>query len=37
MRSNLDYDEEWVILFQDSDPVYYDEDGQWTLDAQTVV
>ena len=37
MRNNLDYDEEGIILYQDSDPVYYDEDGQWTLDVQTVV
>ena len=37
MRQNLEYDEQGIILYQDSDPVYYDEDGPWTLDAQTVV
>ena len=37
MRNNLEYDGQWIILYQDSDPVYYDEDGPWTLDAQTVV
>ena len=37
MRQNLEYDEQGIILYQDSDPVYYDEEGPWTLDAQTVV
>ena len=35
--TNLGYDEQCTILYQDSDLVYYDEEGQWTLDMQTVV
>ena len=37
IQTNLDYDEQGIIMYQDSDPVYYDEEGQWTLDMQTVV
>ena len=37
MRQNLEYDEQGIILYQDSDPVYYGEDDQWNLDTQTVV
>ena len=37
MQTNLDRDERGIILIQDSDPIYYDEEGQWTLDMQTVV
>ena len=37
IQTNLEYDEQGIILYQDNDPVYYDEEGQWTLDMQTVV
>ena len=37
IQTNLDYDGQGIILYQDSSPVYYDEEGQWTLDIQTVV
>ena len=36
MRNNLEHDEHGIILYQDSDPVYDNENGQWTLDIQTV-
>ena len=37
MRNNLEYDEQGIILYQDSDPVYYGEEGRWAFQAQTVV
>jgi hypothetical protein len=37
IQTNLDDDEQGIILYQDSSPIYYDEEGQWTLDIQTVV
>ena len=28
IETNLDRDEQGIILYQDNDPVYYDEEGQ---------
>ena len=37
IETNLDYDEQCIIMYQYSDLVYYDEEGQRTLDMHTVV
>ena len=37
IQTNLDYGEQGIILYHHNNPVYYDEEGQWTLDMQTVV
>ena len=35
MEANLDKLNGKIVLYHDSDPVLYDEDGQWTFDEQT--
>ena len=37
METNLDKLNDKIVLYHDSDPVLYDEDGQWTFDEQTTV
>ena len=37
METNLDKLNGKIVLYHDSDPVLYDEDGQWTFDEQTTV
>ena len=37
MESNLDKLDGKLVLYHDSDPVLYDEDGQWTFDKQTTI
>ena len=35
MEANLDTLNGKTVLYHDSDPVLYDEDGQWTFDEHT--
>ena len=35
MQQNLDTLDGKIILYHDSDPVLYDEEGTWTVDEQT--
>ena len=37
MESDLDKLYGKIVLYHDSDPVLYDEDGQWTFDMQTKI
>ena len=37
MESNLDRINGRIVLYHDSDPVLYDENGQWTFDEQKTV
>jgi len=38
IRANLEADSAGsIVLYMDSDPVYYDPDGEWRLDVQTTV
>ena len=37
METNLDRLEGQIVLYHDSDPVLYDEDGQWTFDEQRTI
>ena len=37
METNLERLEGKIVLYHDSDPVLYDEDGQWTFDEQRTV
>ena len=34
MEQTLDNLDGGIVLYHDSDPVLYDEDGSWTVDAQ---
>ena len=37
METNMARLEGQIVLYHDSDPVMYDEDGQWTFDEQRAV
>ena len=37
METNLPRLEGQIVLYHDSDPVMYDEDGQWTFDEQSTI
>ena len=37
MENNLDKLGGRIVLYHDSDPVLYDETGQWTFDEQTTI
>ena len=37
MEQSLDMLHGRIVLYHDSDPVLYDEDGAWTFDMQTTI